>query len=174
LTFHFNQHKTLTVSSSETALLDVIPEPDEGFTLKLFLLFQANFWYNIGTYKWFFEDSYQLYNVKRMKEFYVYILKCNDESYYTGHTDNLEARLEQHCLGNINCYTSKRRPLKLVYSEAFLERSQAQEAERQIKGWSRKKKEAFINKDFELLKKLSKRRTNEFNIQIWTLRQAQG
>ena len=109
-----------------------------------------------------------------MKEFYVYILKCNDESYYTGHTDNLEARLEQHCLGNINCYTSKRRPLKLVYSEAFLERSQAQEAERQIKGWSRKKKEAFINKDFELLKKLSKRRTNEFNIQIWTLRQAQG
>jgi len=91
-----------------------------------------------------------------MKEFYIYILKCNDESYYTGHTDDLGTRLEQHCFGNTNCYTSKRRPLKLVYSEAFSERSQAQEAERQIKGWSRKKKEAFINRDFELLKKLSK------------------
>jgi len=91
-----------------------------------------------------------------MQSFYVYIIKCADESYYTGHTDNLESRFEQHVLSNTNSYTSSRKPLKLVYSISFPERSQAKEAEKQIKGWGRRKKKALIDGDFPLLIYLSK------------------
>jgi len=93
-----------------------------------------------------------------MPSFYVYIIKCADGSYYTGHTDDLESRFEQHVLSKTNSYTSSRKPLELVYCDEFQERSQAQEAERQIKGWSRKKKEALIKGDFSMLKSLSKKR----------------
>jgi len=93
-----------------------------------------------------------------MQSFYVYIIKCADGSYYTGHTDNIEARFEQHVLSKTKSYTSSRKPLKLVFCEGFPERSQAQEAERQIKGWSRKKKDALIKRDFVLLKKLAKKK----------------
>ncbi|MFC1842322.1 GIY-YIG nuclease family protein [Candidatus Dependentiae bacterium] len=64
-----------------------------------------------------------------MKRFYVYILECNDGSYYTGHTENLEERLEQHVRGEINSYTASRKPLKLVYSEEFEERDHALQAD---------------------------------------------
>jgi len=93
-----------------------------------------------------------------MQSFYVYIIKCADSSYYTGHTDDIEARFEQHVLSNTKSYTSSRKPLELVFCEEFSERDQAQEAERQIKGWSRKKKEALIKRDFALLKKLAKKK----------------
>ena len=93
-----------------------------------------------------------------MQSFHVYILECSDESYYTGCTDNLEKRLEQHLLGETNSYVSSRKPFKLAWSGEFASRDCAKEAEKQIKGWSRAKKEAFIAQNFDLLKKLSKNR----------------
>ena len=93
-----------------------------------------------------------------MKPFYVYIIKCADGSFYTGHTDNLEVRFEQYVLGNTRSYTSTRKPLKLVFCSEFLNRRDAQEAEKRIKGWSRRKKQALIDEDFVLLKKLAKKK----------------
>ncbi len=91
-----------------------------------------------------------------MNNFFVYILKCADGSYYTGSTDNLEKRLDEHFLGQCN-YTASRLPINLVFNETFISRTQAFSVERQIKGWSRKKKEALIDRDFDSLVKHSKR-----------------
>ncbi|MBI4199451.1 MAG: GIY-YIG nuclease family protein [Chloroflexi bacterium] len=85
--------------------------------------------------------------------FYVYIVRCADGSYYTGHTDNLEARMEAHGRGEIAGYTSARRPVQLVFSESFMSRDDAFQVERQIKGWSRRKKEALIRRNWNALKK---------------------
>lgn len=94
-----------------------------------------------------------------MQPFWVYILKCADASYYTGHTDALEQRLQQHHEGaNPDCYTFRRRPLKLVFSETFPSREAALTAEQQIKGWSRKKKEALIRQDWAALRLLARKR----------------
>ncbi len=93
--------------------------------------------------------------------FWVYILQCGDKSYYTGHTDNLENRLVQHQHRMIKeCYTSTRLPLQLVYFHVFPSREEAVNAERQIKGWSRRKKEALINKDWQALSTYAKRKKN--------------
>ena len=90
--------------------------------------------------------------------FWVYILKCRDQSYYTGHTDNLENRLVQHQDKLIpGCYTSTKLPVYLVYSEVVTTREEALAAERKIKGWSRRKKEALINEDWLTLSAFSKR-----------------
>ena len=78
--------------------------------------------------------------------FWVYILRCADSSYYTGHTDNLEMRIGQHQSGECAGYTVTRRPLELIWSQECPTREEALSAERQIKGWSRKKKEAIQNK----------------------------
>jgi len=92
-----------------------------------------------------------------MNEFYIYILECIDGSYYTGHTDDIDARISQHEQGAfVNCYTYKRRPVKVVYLETFGTRDEAFTAERQIKGWSRRKKLALIEGDFDRLKYLAK------------------
>jgi putative endonuclease len=81
--------------------------------------------------------------------FWVYILQCNDKSYYTGHTDNLENRFAQHQNRMISsCYTSTRLPVQLMYSQAFSTRKEALAAEKQIQGWSRRKKEALIKGDW--------------------------
>ena len=88
--------------------------------------------------------------------FWVYILQCRDHSYYTGHTDNLEMRFAQHQQGTFGGYTHTRRPVKIVYSQEVATRLEALEAEFQIKGWSRKKKEALIKGDFQSLKLLAK------------------
>jgi len=71
--------------------------------------------------------------------FCAYLLRCNDGSYYAGHTDNLEARLAQHQTGALAGYTAARLPVELVWSEAFPTRDEAFAAERRIKGWSRAK-----------------------------------
>jgi len=92
------------------------------------------------------------------KTYWVYILKCSDGSYYTGSTSNIETRLSEHQQGEIPGYTHKRRPVKLVFSDYFEEVYDAISAERQIKGWTRVKKEALIRGDFELLKKLAKKK----------------
>ncbi len=92
-----------------------------------------------------------------MRYFWVYILKCSDGSYYTGHSDNLESRIAAHHTGAIkSCYTFNRRPLELVFSQEFTTRLQALTAERQIKGWTRKKKEAMIRGDWGEVSRLAK------------------
>jgi len=90
--------------------------------------------------------------------FYVYILQCSDGSYYTGHTDDLEKRLAAHKRGVISGYTSSRRPVQLVFVEDFPSREEAFNLERQIKGWTRQKKEALIQRDWERLRRLAETR----------------
>lgn len=90
-----------------------------------------------------------------MKHFYVYILQCNDNSYYTGHTDDIEKRLAEHISKDKPGYTSTRLPIELVFLQEFMRREEAIAAERQIQGWSRKKKEALIAKDWDRLVHLS-------------------
>jgi putative endonuclease len=92
-----------------------------------------------------------------MVTFWVYILKCSDGSYYTGHTDNLDRRIAQHLNGEIStCYTFNRRPLELVFSQEFPAREEALDSEQQIKGWSRKKKEAMIRGDWVEVSRLAR------------------
>jgi len=78
---------------------------------------------------------------------WVYILRCADRSYYTGHTDNLEERIAKHQVGEIEGYTSTRRPVRLLFSEEFSTRAETLAVERRIKGWSRRKKEVLIRGD---------------------------
>ena len=88
--------------------------------------------------------------------FYVYILRCADGSYYAGHTDDLERRLAIHQSGEIGGYTRGRRPVRLVFQQEFPSREDAFSCERQIKGWSRRKKEALTKGDWDGLKRLSR------------------
>jgi putative endonuclease len=100
--------------------------------------------------------------------YYVYILKCSDNSYYTGVTGNLEHTFEQHQSGHFpESYTHNRRPVQLVFYYEFNEIEQAIAFEKQVKGWSRKKKEAIINDNWEKLKELSicKNETHSNNIE---------
>jgi len=90
-------------------------------------------------------------------DFYVYILKCRDGSYYTGHTDDLEKRVATHQLGEIPGHTQTRRPVTLVYADTFQTREQALTAELQIKRWSRRKKEALIAGNWDALKAAAKK-----------------
>jgi predicted GIY-YIG superfamily endonuclease len=88
--------------------------------------------------------------------FYVYILRCADGSYYAGHTDDLEKRLAAHKSGDIGGYTHSRRPVQLVFHEEFPSREDAFLRERQLKGWSRRKKEALVRGDWDSLRRLSR------------------
>lgn len=118
--------------------------------------------------------------MKLAHNYYVYIVQCADGFYYTGITNDVERRVIEHNEGiNPTCFTFKRRPVILNYFEHYTEVLQAIPREKQLKGWSRAKKEALFIQDFELLKELSKCKT------IWhlcliatayapTLRQAQG
>jgi putative endonuclease len=89
---------------------------------------------------------------------YVYVLRCADRSYYTGTArQGLEQRVAEHNAGHSGGYTATRRPVELVFSQWFERITDAIAAERQIKGWSRAKKEALIQGDFDALKMLAKR-----------------
>jgi putative endonuclease len=89
---------------------------------------------------------------------YLYIVRCADGSYYCGTARHrLEKRVAQHNAGHFGGYTATRLPVTLVFSEWFERIADAIAAERQIKGWSRAKKEALMRGDFELLRTLSKR-----------------
>src|ERR1044071_5890021 len=90
--------------------------------------------------------------------FYVYIVRCADNSYYTGHTDNLEERIAKHQSGQIEGFTSRRLPVAVLFSEDFSTREEALACERQIKGWSRKKKEALIRGDWVEVSRLARHR----------------
>ena len=91
-----------------------------------------------------------------MTSFHVYILRCSDGSYYTGHTEDLQSRLVAHQQGTLGGYTFRRRPVELVYSSEFTSRVDALEMERRIKGWSRRKKEALIEGDWDRIQRLSR------------------
>jgi putative endonuclease len=88
--------------------------------------------------------------------FWIYILRCADNSYYTGHTDNLEQRIGEHQIGLCGGYTTSRLPVELVFSQECSTRIEALTAERQIKGWSRKKKEAMMSGDWAEVSRLAK------------------
>ncbi|OGW66620.1 MAG: hypothetical protein A3H49_08160 [Nitrospirae bacterium RIFCSPLOWO2_02_FULL_62_14] len=90
---------------------------------------------------------------------YVYILRCNDGSFYVGTARDLYVRVKAHNDGRGVAYTFKRRPVWLVYSEAFISEAEAIQRERQLKDWSRAKKEVLVAGDLHSLKRLSKRRS---------------
>jgi len=94
-----------------------------------------------------------------MKTYYIYILYCSDKTYYTGITSNLTQRFVDHQRGkHKNSYTHSRRPLKLVFFCEFTDVNMAILSEKQIKKWSRVKKEALINNQYEKLPNLAKKK----------------
>jgi len=91
-----------------------------------------------------------------MKTNYVYILKCSDNLLYTGITNDITRRFEEHQKGlNKNCFTYKRRPLELIFSQVFNDVEQAIYFEKKIKKWSAKKKNALADNDFDMLQILA-------------------
>lgn len=86
---------------------------------------------------------------------FMYILECSDGTYYTGSTIDLDLRIKQHQNGEGANHTKKRIPVKLVYFEKYNRIDEAFYREKQVQGWSRKKKEALINSKSELLNKLA-------------------
>ena len=95
------------------------------------------------------------------RKHYVYILKCYDGSYYTGSAVDLERRLVEHQTGFFKGYTSSRLPVELVWSAEFPTEHDAFLCERQIKGWSRAKKEALIRSDIDAIHEIVKKERKE-------------
>lgn len=101
-----------------------------------------------------------------MISYYVYILKCSDDSFYTGISNSLERRVYEHQNGiDQKCYTYKRRPIELVWFEEFTNPNEAILKEKQLKGWSRKKKIALIEQNYDKLIEFSKNYTQYRNKQ---------
>jgi putative endonuclease len=87
---------------------------------------------------------------------FVYMLRCSDGSYYVGTTRvSLEERIAQHNAGHFGGYTAKRRPVTLVFAQEFQRITDVIAAERQLKGWSRAKKEALVRGDYATIKALA-------------------
>ena len=97
---------------------------------------------------------------------YVYILECSDGSFYTGSTIDLDKRFTEHNDAIGANHTKKRLPVKLVYAEHYESIASAFEREKQIQGWSRAKKEALINGEFDSLPNLSECK-NETNYKFY-------
>ncbi|WP_422080069.1 GIY-YIG nuclease family protein [Ulvibacterium sp.] len=94
-----------------------------------------------------------------MKIFYVYILECSDKTFYTGITANLSKRVESHANGKYrDSYTFSRRPIKLVFFCEFTDPNRAIGMEKQIKRWSRAKKQALIDGNYDQLPNLAKKK----------------
>jgi putative endonuclease len=94
---------------------------------------------------------------QRFSMAWMYILQCSDGSYYVGSTKNLDLRLSQHQSGKGSRYTSGRLPVQLVYCEEYERVSDAFYREQQVQGWTRRKREALINGNPELLPALAKK-----------------
>jgi predicted GIY-YIG superfamily endonuclease len=88
---------------------------------------------------------------------YVYILRCSDGTLYIGETSDLAWRVERHNAGTACDFTRRRRPVTLVYSERLPDRVRARSRERQLKRWTRAKKEALIAGDLQRLRGLGQR-----------------
>ena len=89
---------------------------------------------------------------------WMYILECADGSYYVGSTKDLERRIAAHQEGLGAKYTSRRLPVKLVYGEEYDRVADAFYREKQVQGWSRAKREALINGEYETLPALAKKK----------------
>ena len=89
---------------------------------------------------------------------WMYVLECSDGSYYTGSTNDLNRRLEQHKKGEGANHTKSRLPVKLIYFEEYDRIDEAFYREKQVQGWSRKKKEALIEGDYKKLIEFSKKK----------------
>jgi predicted GIY-YIG superfamily endonuclease len=87
--------------------------------------------------------------------FWTYMLRCADDSFYVGHTDNLETRVGSHQSGLAGGYTKSRRPVELAWSQDFPTREEALAAELRIKGWSRAKKSALVTSDWLTIQRLA-------------------
>jgi len=90
----------------------------------------------------------------------MYILECSNGKYYTGSTKDLIKRIKQHQSGEGVNFTRKHLPVKLVYYEEFDRIDSAFYREKQVQGWSRKKKEALINNEYNKLPELSRNKTD--------------
>ncbi|MEI6764360.1 MAG: GIY-YIG nuclease family protein [Bacteroidota bacterium] len=90
---------------------------------------------------------------------FMYILLCSNGKYYTGSTKDIERRLEEHQKGEGSNFTKKHLPVELVYIEIFQRIDDAFYREKQVQGWSRRKKEALINSENNRLPELSKNYT---------------
>jgi len=88
----------------------------------------------------------------------MYILECVDGSYYVGSTKDIDRRLAQHQDGFGTKYTAHRLPVKLIYAEEFERVEDAFQREKQVQNWSRAKREALINGDYDLLSALAKKK----------------
>ncbi len=91
---------------------------------------------------------------------YLYILRCSDGSYYVGSATNLDMRLAEHRTGEGGDYTARRLPVTLVFSDQFPTLHEAFLCERQVKGWTRAKKEALIRRDYDALIELARSKAN--------------
>ncbi|WP_395066718.1 GIY-YIG nuclease family protein [Flavobacterium sp.] len=99
-----------------------------------------------------------------MKFYYVYILRCNDNSLYVGITNDLERRVNEHNEGKLpNAYTFRKRPVVLEWFQDFTEPNQAIYFEKKLKGWSKQKKEALIKGDFDRIESLAECRNATHN-----------
>lgn len=90
-----------------------------------------------------------------MKTYYVYILLCNDNSYYIGVTNNVDRRLYEHST-TLTGYVSQRKPFRLIKTFEFNNIFNAMNFEKQIKGWSRAKKKALIEDDWDKVSQLAR------------------
>jgi putative endonuclease len=88
---------------------------------------------------------------------WVYILRCSDNSFYVGSTRSLEHRVWQHSTGAGSRYTSTRIPVTLVFAQEYDNIGDAYAREKQIQGWSRAKRQALIDGDFNALPALSRK-----------------
>ena len=93
---------------------------------------------------------------------WMYILRCNDGTYYVGSTTDLSLRLAEHEQGIGAKYTAARLPVQMVYSCEFQDIVEAYERENQVKHWNRAKKEAHIRGDWDALPRLSERRVKNW------------
>jgi predicted GIY-YIG superfamily endonuclease len=93
-----------------------------------------------------------------MKPFFVYMLRCRDGSYYVGHTDDLERRMDQHETGLCDGHTARRRPVTLVWFAETETREEAIARELQFKTWSRAKKAALVRGDWDAVRALARGR----------------
>ncbi len=97
---------------------------------------------------------------------FMYILECSNGLFYTGSTNNLELRVAQHRRGEGANFTRKHKPIKLVFVQEFQSIEEAYIREKQVQGWSRKKKIALINGDFDKLPNLSRNTSEAQKVKI--------
>jgi len=93
--------------------------------------------------------------LRRMGSYFLYILRCSDNSLYIGHTNDLDRRFGEHGEGSGSVHTAEKVAVEVVWGEEYETREEAFWRERQIKGWTRRKKEALIAGDWDRVKFLA-------------------